>query len=163
MAGGGISSAVNQVTSQAISQARPFSGSPNPGYQVQPQYQPQQQVTMSRETPVQQQPAPQPQYQPPQQFGGPFGYGGGYGYQGGFPRYGGGYGPMMGGYGGGYGGGFGQQQQPSWQQSDEWKGYQSQMNDLSNQLNQSPIMQQLHQLQDKMQSYQRQHPPSRIS
>ena len=50
-----------------------------------------------------------------------------------------------------------QPQQPAWQQSDEWKGYQTQMSDLQNQLNQSPIMQQLQALQGKMQGYQQQY------
>ena len=52
-----------------------------------------------------------------------------------------------------------QPQQPAWQQSDEWRGYQTQMSDLQNQLNQSPIMQQLQALQGKMQGYQQQYTP----
>ena len=114
-------------------------------------------------------------------FGNPYaGPMGGYGGQMGNPYAGqmGGYGPQMG-YGGGMpppaqpSGQMGflqnmlqgqpqqpqQPQQPAWQQSDEWKGYQTQMSDLQNQLNQSPIMQQLQALQGKMQGYQQQYQP----
>lgn len=59
-----------------------------------------------------------------------------------------------------------QQQQPQqlpWQQSSEWQGYQTQMADLQNQLNQSPIMQQIQQLQNKMQGYQQQYAPQQRS
>ena len=50
-----------------------------------------------------------------------------------------------------------QQQETAWQQAPEWQGYQTQMSDLQKQLDQSPIMQQMHALQDKMGAYQQSH------
>jgi hypothetical protein len=49
------------------------------------------------------------------------------------------------------------QQETAWQQAPEWQGYQTQMSDLQRQLDQSPLMQQMHALQSKMQGYQQSH------
>lgn len=49
------------------------------------------------------------------------------------------------------------QRETAWQQAPEWQGYQTQMADLQRQLDQSPLMQQMHALQSKMQGYQQQH------